>query len=152
MSDAGGYTARPRVRYPAASDRGTECAMNRSMSTSDRPAASGFTPAERAYIRRELDQFFSTLPSVAEGFQLRTWRGGPRKGQPKLPPPAATLVDRGPMRIDRSSNIPRLFFTGVGMVTLRQMVGNRRFADPVKFAHVRRELGIDLGRETKAAE
>jgi hypothetical protein len=38
----------------------------------------GFTPAERDYIRRELDQFFSTLPSVADGFQLKTWRGGPQ--------------------------------------------------------------------------
>ena len=62
-------------------------------------------------MRRELDQFFSTLPSVAEGFQLRTWRGGPQEGQPKLPPAARTLVDRGLMRIDRSSNLPRLFFT-----------------------------------------
>ena len=28
----------------------------------------GFTAGERDYIRRELDMFFSTLPSVAEGF------------------------------------------------------------------------------------
>jgi hypothetical protein len=122
------------------------------MTTSDSPAASEFTPAEREYVRRELDQFFSTFPSVAEGFQLRTWRGGPQKGQPKLPPPAKTLVDRGLMRIDRSSNIPRLFFTGAGMAALRQMMGDRRFADPAKFAHVRRELGIDPGLESKAAE
>jgi len=122
------------------------------MATSERPAAAEFTPAEREYIRRELDQFFSTLPSVAEGFQLRTWRGGPQKGQPKLPPPAKTLVDRGLMHIDRTSNIPRLFFTGAGMTALQQMMGDRRFADPVKFAHVRRELGIDPGLGTKAAE
>jgi hypothetical protein len=31
--------------------------------------AAGFTPGERDYIRRELDMFFSTLPTVAEGFQ-----------------------------------------------------------------------------------
>jgi hypothetical protein len=37
----------------------------------------GFSPGEREYIRRELDMFFSTLPTVAEGFQLKTWRGGP---------------------------------------------------------------------------
>jgi hypothetical protein len=30
-----------------------------------------FKPAERDYIRRELDMFFSTFPTVAEGF-LRT--------------------------------------------------------------------------------
>jgi hypothetical protein len=122
------------------------------MTTSDSPSASAFTSGERDYIRRELDQFFSTFPSVAEGFQLRTWRGGPQKGKPKMPPPAKTLVDRGLMRIDRSSNLPRLFFTGAGMAALRQMMGDRRFADPVKFAHVRQELGIDPGVETKAAE
>ena len=122
------------------------------MTTSDRPSASAFTSGERDYIRRELDQFFSTFPAVAEGFQLRTWRGGPQKGQPKMPPPANTLVGRGLMRIDRSSNLPRLFFTGAGMAALRQMMGDRRFADPRKFAHVRQELGIDPGVETKAAE
>jgi hypothetical protein len=122
------------------------------MTTSDSPSASAFTSAERDYIRRELDQFFSTFPAVAEGFQLRTWRGGPQKGQPKMPPPANTLVGRGLMRVDRSSNLSRLFFTGAGMAALRQMMGDRRFADPVKFAHVRRELGINRGVETKAAE
>src|ERR1700738_399959 len=48
-------------------------------------AATTFTPGERDYIRRELDMFFSTYPTVAEGFQLKTWRGGPQAGQPKLP-------------------------------------------------------------------
>ena len=38
------------------------------MTTSDIPSGVDLTPAEREYIRRELDQFFSTLPSVAEGF------------------------------------------------------------------------------------
>jgi hypothetical protein len=37
----------------------------------------GLSPGKREYIRRELDMFFSTLPTVAEGFQLKTWRGGP---------------------------------------------------------------------------
>jgi len=40
----------------------------------------GLTAGERDYIRRELDMVFSTLPTVAEGFQLRTWRGGPQAG------------------------------------------------------------------------
>ena len=127
--------------------------MIAAMTTSDSPSGADLTPAEREYIRRELDQFFSTLPSVAEGFQLRTWRGGQQKGQPKLPPPAKTLVDRGLMRIDRSANIPRLFFTEAGTPILRRMMADRRFADPVKFAHVRQELGIDPDRpDTKAAE
>ena len=42
-----------------------------------------FSPNERDFIRRELDMFFSTLPTVAEGFQLKTWRGGPQAGKPR---------------------------------------------------------------------
>ena len=36
----------------------------------EQPMIAGFTAAEREYIRSELDMFFSTLPSVAEGFQI----------------------------------------------------------------------------------
>jgi hypothetical protein len=58
-------------------------------------AATAFTPGERDYVRRELDMFFSTYSTVVEGFQLKTWRGGPQAGQPKLPPAARSLRDRG---------------------------------------------------------
>ena len=64
----------------------------------------GFTAAERDFIRRELDMFFSTLPRVADGFQLRSWRGGPQAGQPKLSPVAKGLLDRGLMRLDATRN------------------------------------------------
>jgi hypothetical protein len=116
------------------------------------PPVSLFTPGEREYIRRELDQFFGTLPTVAEGFQLKTWRGGSRRGQPKLPPPAQSLVDRCLMRLDTSSTIPRLFFSEAGVAALRQMMTNRRLADPAKFAHVRLELGIEPDLQCRAAE
>ena len=42
---------------------------------------------------------------------------------------------------------PRLFFTEAGPAALRAMTADRRLANPVTFAHVRRELGIDLGPE-----
>src|SRR5580700_220922 len=103
------------------------------------------TPGERAYIRRELDMFFSTLPTVADGFQLKTWRGGPEAGKPKLPPTAKGLVERGLMRLDTAERLPRLFFTETGLAMLRAMMADRRFVDPEKFAHVRQELGIDPG-------
>ncbi|WP_159014689.1 hypothetical protein [Acidisoma sp. S159] len=45
------------------------------MSKLNDPTAAGFTAGEREYIRRELDMFFSTYPTVAEGFMLKTWRG-----------------------------------------------------------------------------
>jgi hypothetical protein len=105
--------------------------------------ATTFTPAERDYIRRELDMFFSTFPTVAEGFQLKTWRGGPQAGQPKLPPAAKGLLERGLMRLDTTSRMPRLFFTDQGLEALRVMMADRRLANPEKFAHVRQELGLD---------
>ena len=65
------------------------------MSTLNQPIAAGFTPGERDYIRRELDMFFSTYPTVAEGFMVKTWRGGVDAGKPKLSPVAKGLIDRG---------------------------------------------------------
>jgi hypothetical protein len=80
---------------------------------------------------------------VAEVFQLKTWRGGPQAGQPKLPPAAKSLIERDLMRLDTDHRLPRLFFTEAGLVELRAMMLDRRLADPVQFAHIRRELGID---------
>jgi hypothetical protein len=115
------------------------------------PAPSfGFSAGEREYIRRELDMFFSTLPIVADGFPLKTWRGGPQTGQPKLSPPARGLLERGLMRLDTSHRLPRLFFTETGLAELRKMMRDRRLADPRKFAHVRRELGLDPLAEPEA--
>jgi hypothetical protein len=111
---------------------------------SDVPATVvAFTPAERDYIRRELDMFFSTLPTVGEGFQLKRWRGGPQAGQPKLSPAPKSLLERGLMRLDTTSRIARLFFTDTGLDALRAMMTDRRLANPEKFAHVRQELGLD---------
>ena len=122
------------------------------MSKTQTAPLAGFTPGERDYIRRELDMFFSTLPTVAEGFQLKTWRGGPEAGKPKVPPVARSLVDRGLMRLDTSERLPRLFFTEAGLVELRAMIANRRLADPKRFAHVRQELGIDPVSATDPAQ
>jgi 2-hydroxychromene-2-carboxylate isomerase len=108
-----------------------------------REVIAAFTSSERDYIRRQLDRFFSTLPTVADGFQLKTWRGGAEAGKPKLPPTAKGLVERGLMRLDTEEHLPRLFFTETGLAILRAMMADRRFADPEKFAHVREELGID---------
>jgi len=117
------------------------------MSKSDTTATAAFTPGERDYIRRELDRFFSTLPSVADGFQIRTWRGGAQAGQPKVPLAAKGLLERGLMRLEPTPWPPRLFFNDAGLAGLRAMMADRRFADPKTFAHVRQELGIDPSPE-----
>jgi hypothetical protein len=38
--------------------------------------------------------FFSTLPAVAEGFQLKAWGGGLVAGKPKIPPVVKGLPER----------------------------------------------------------
>ena len=83
---------------------------------------------------------------------LRTWKTGPRAGQPKLGPAAQSLLDRGFVSLDADSRLPRLFFTAAGLGALRTMMRDRRLADPEKFAHIRVELGIDPPKEAKVAE
>jgi len=117
--------------------------MQQAMDTKRNAMIAEFTSGERDYIRHELDQFFSTLPTVAQGFMLKTWRGGPDAGKPKLSSRAQGLVARGLMHLDVDRRPPRLFFTDAGLDALRTMMSDGRLADPVKFGHIRRELGID---------
>jgi len=112
------------------------------MNAFEKTVSTDFTSIERSYIRSQLDRFFSTLPTIAEGFQLKVWRGGPHAKEPKLPPAVKSLIERGLMRLETTSRLPRLFFTDAGLTSLRAMMTNGRLADPVKFAHVRQELGI----------
>ena len=121
------------------------------MTKPEKAMIAGFTSAEREYIRSELDMYFSTLPSVAEGFQIKTWRGGPQAGKPKIPQAAQGLLDRGLMRLDLTGRLPMLFFTDAGLDALRVMMADGRLADPKKFAHIRQELGIDPSPEANAA-
>jgi hypothetical protein len=67
--------------------------------------------------------FFSTLPAVAEGFQLKKWRGGLEAGKPKSP---WLPVAGGPWAdaVRHSERLPRLFFTEAGLVELRAMMVN----------------------------
>jgi hypothetical protein len=106
-------------------------------------AAGVFTAPEREFIRRELGQYFSSYPSVAEGLFLRTWRAGPQAGEPKVPSAVQSMRARGlvEIRIVRP-RMPRAFFTEAGLAALRQLASDRRALDPVRYAHVRRELGL----------
>jgi hypothetical protein len=108
------------------------------------PEPSPFTPQERDLIRRELCQHFGQDPRVADGLLLRTWRSGPQAGQPKLPAAVQSMLERGLVEI-RTGRGPRAAFTPAGLVALRQLLSDRRAMDPVRFAHLRRELGLDDG-------
>jgi hypothetical protein len=107
-----------------------------------------FTSSERAFIRRELCQHFSSYPTVAEGFFLRTWRAGPQAGQPKLPAPVQSMQARGLVEIClHQQRWARAFFTKAGLAALRQLAMDRRALNPVRYAHVRRELGLQTEEE-----
>ncbi|MBV8398880.1 MAG: hypothetical protein JOZ17_09085 [Acetobacteraceae bacterium] len=101
-----------------------------------------FTPAERDLLRRELGRHFGQDPLIADGLFLRTWRGGERRGQPKIPPAVQTMLDRGLLTLEITRRGPRAFFTQAGLAALRQLVADRRAMDPTRFAHLRRELGL----------
>ena len=109
---------------------------------SERPA-SPLTAPERELIRREFCQIFGGFPSLADGIFLRTWRGGPQAGQPKVPPAVRSMLERGLVEVRPDRRGPRALFTAAGLAALRQLAQDRRGLDPVRFAHVRRELGLE---------
>ena len=116
---------------------------------SERPSAP-FTASERDLLRRELSRHFGEDPLVADGIFLRTWRAGEHKGQPKIPPPVRTMLERGLVEVRTSNRGPRAFFTAAGLAALRQLVLDRRAMDPERFAHIRAELGLDGDRSDQA--
>ena len=79
----------------------------------------------------------STLPTLANSFRLKTWRGGLDSGKPKLSPHRQGSF--GPWAPAGA------VFTEVDIAALHAVLqmSDRRLADPKKFAHVRQELGIE---------
>src|SRR6187455_2658611 len=111
------------------------------MNQSEPPSCS-FTTRERALIRHEMGQHFGQYPRLADGIMLRTWRTGERKGEPKIPPAIASMLARGLVAIRHESRWPVACFTEAGLHELRLLVSDRRAMDAVRFAHLRRELGL----------
>ena len=88
-------------------------------SRADRPPSSPFSAAERELIRHEMGLRFGQYPSLADGLHLRTWRAGPNKGEPKLPPAVRSMLERGLVEVRPGRYGPRAFFTEVGHRALR---------------------------------
>jgi hypothetical protein len=109
--------------------------------------ASPFGAAERELIRREMGVRFGQPPSLADGLFLRSWRGGPHKGEPKLPPAVRSMLGRGLVELRPGPIGPRAVFTEAGLGALQRLLRDRRAMDPARFAHLRRELGLDAAAE-----
>ncbi|MDQ2802020.1 MAG: hypothetical protein M3Y41_04780, partial [Pseudomonadota bacterium] len=86
---------------------------------------SPFTAPERDLLRRELHQRFGQDPSVADGIMLRTWRGGPHAGQPKVPPAVRTLLERGLVELRTDGRWPVACFTEAGLAALHHLAQDR---------------------------
>lgn len=117
-----------------------------------RPALALFTAAERDLIRREFHPRFGQDPSVADGIMLRTWRGGPNAGQPKLPPAVQSLLARGLVEVRIDGRWPTAQFTEAGLAALRHLAQDRRALDPARYGHVRRELGVEADADAVAED
>ena len=107
------------------------------------PLPVSFTARERELIRHEMGLHFGQYPRLADGIFLRTWRGGPQKSEPKIPPAVRTMMDRRLVEIRNTERGPRAFFTEAGLQELRRLLLDRRDMDPARFAHLRREVGLE---------
>jgi hypothetical protein len=109
---------------------------------------SPFDAAERALLRIEFSPRFGQAPSLADGIWLRTWRTGAKAGQPKIPAAAASMLARGLLELRPAAGGPggiRAYFTEAGYAALRLLAQDRRALNPKQYAHVRQELGLEVG-------
>jgi hypothetical protein len=106
------------------------------------PRAIPFTPAERSFLRHELAAAFGHFPKLSEGLKLTLWTTGPHRGQPKIAPVLAGLIERGIMDMRPEDLGRRAIFTETGMAALRALYEDGRYLDPDRFGHLREELGI----------
>src|SRR5215831_8648463 len=109
-----------------------------------------FDAREREFIRREFGVHFGLPLYLADGILLRTWRSGPEKDQPKLPPAVRSMIERGLVDVRPGPRGVRGFFTEAGIAALRQLVADRRLMNPTTFAHLRVELGLDEPEQSAA--
>ena len=66
------------------------------------------------------------------------------RGEPKIPPAVHSLLERGLVEVRPGRSGPRAFFTEAGLTALQLLLRDRRAMDPARFAHLRRELGIEV--------
>src|SRR5690349_6398930 len=95
-----------------------------------KPAPTPFTAAERDLLRREFCCHFGEYARIADGIFLRTWRGGERRGEPKIPPAVQTMLKRGLVEVRTTNRWPRALFTEAGLSALQQLMQDRRGHGP----------------------
>ncbi len=104
--------------------------------------ASVFTSKDRELLRMEFMDRFGSAVSIHDGFWVKRWSTGPRKGQPKLSPALASLIERDLLRVvDAESGLPRACFTAAGLRALIALAEDRRaFQPPERYSHLLAEI------------
>lgn len=98
------------------------------------------TVTERELIRREFMTRFGEAPSVTEGFHLKRWATGPKKGQPKLSAAVQAMLDRGLITVLDEGHWPRAMFTAKGIRALKVMAAEPRALNPEQYQDLIDEL------------
>ena len=108
-----------------------------------------FTPQERDAIRREFMIRLSEARSVHEGFLVKRWATGPRKGEPKPSAAVQGLLDKGFLEMrDDGSHWLKATFTAEGFVALKRLAADTRALPPKDFQPLLDELAA-LDREVE---
>jgi len=104
---------------------------------------SALTRKEVLYLRSELLPRFGAVPSIEEGFMLRSWKSGPSSGSPRVPSALQTMIDRGLAEVRQAApGQPfRAYLTRLGVRALASAVQDHKGFSPVRYAHVLEELG-----------
>src|SRR5262249_62158571 len=105
------------------------------MASQSDPPSCPFDAREREFIRREFGVHFGQPSYLADGILLRTWRSGPEKDQPKLPPAVRSMIERGLVELRSGPRGVRGFFTEAGVASMRALVADRRLIDPKNIGH-----------------
>lgn len=117
------------------------------MSRRSERAPCPFDARERDLIRREFGVHFGQPSHLADGMLLRTWRSGPEKNQPKLPPAVRSMMARGLVEVRHGPRGFRAYFTEAGLAAVRVLLLSPRLMDPVAFGHLHQEVGFSEGAE-----
>jgi hypothetical protein len=111
------------------------------VANTDAPA---FTPKDRELLRMEFMDRFGSAVSIHDGFWVKRWSTGPRKGQPKISLTLASLIDRDLLRVvEAESGMPRACFTDSGLRALVALAEDRRaFQPPERYSHLLAAIAV----------
>lgn len=93
---------------------------------------------------------FGEAPSIKDGFALKRWATGPKKGQLKLTAAAQTMLDRELIAVTDEGHWPRAMFTQKGIEALKHLATERRGLDPERHKALIEELAMMVGSNSNA--